>query len=167
MSCGTVLKHDALPKLVHEQHSHTTRRHREHVQTVHLPSSLRRPRPQARPSVWRQHPGCIGQERSAPVGLGRPPPSVAALHQRPAASPWCPKPTRSFRKRLTACGRQVQSVGNTWWRRGGQPPVILDTPAVPKSRSGCRGIGSRLLEHLGQSVDPEALQPVARCTRCS
>ena len=53
-----------------------------------------------------------------------------------------------------------------WVAKGGQPPVILDTPAVPKSRSGCRGIGSRQLADRGRSIEPRAVRPVARCTRC-
>ena len=88
----------------------------------------------------------------------------SSREQRPAGSPWCLRPTRSFRPRLTACGRRVRSVGNDWWRRGGQPTLILDAPALPKSRCGQRCIGSRLAADLHWKVDPDALLPMARCT---
>ena len=110
------------------------------------------------------HCGCKEHSSSEPLGLERPAALAAALEQRPAGSPWCLRPTRSFRPRLTACGRRVRSVGNEWWRRGGQPTLILDAPALPKSRCGQRCIGSRLAADLHWKVDPDALLPMARCT---
>ena len=92
--------------------------------------------------------------------------SGAALEKRPAASTCIPKPKASLIACLTACGRWVLSLDNASWRRGGQRAFLLHTPALPKSRSGHRCIGDRLLVDLGRSVDTEALQPVVHCTRC-
>ena len=94
------------------------------------------------------------------------PPPLAALEKRPAASTCIPKPKASLSACLTACGRWVPSLDNASWRRGGQRAFLLHTPALPKSRSGHRCIGDRLLVDLGRSVDTEALQPVVHCTRC-
>ena len=66
-----------------------------------------------------------------------------------------------------ACGRRVLSISNAWWRKGGQRALSLHPPALPKSRSGCRCIGSRQLADRGRSVGPRAARPVAPCTRCA
>ena len=86
--------------------------------------------------------------------------------QRPAHAGCSPKPTASLGTRSTACGRQVLSLVNAWWRRGGQRALSLHPPALPNSRSGHRCDGSRLLVDLGRSVDLEALRPLARRNRC-
>ena len=164
ISCDVILRCGTLPKLAHAELSRTAQRHGEHTQSTHRASNARRPRPQSRPSVPRQHCGCKEHSSSEPLGLERPAALAAALEQRPAGSPWCLRPTRSFRPRLTACGRRVRSVGNDWWRRGGQPTLILDAPALPKSRCGQRCIGSRLAADLHWKVEPDALMPMARCT---
>ena len=157
-------KMNAPPGHLRAQLSHTARQHEEHTQSVRQASNQCRPRPQPRPSVSQQHLGCNGHERSGPVGLGRPPLPVAALQRRPAASPCHPGPTASFSMRLTACGRRVRSIGDAWWRRGGKRTWILHPPALPMSRSGRRGIRSRLLEALQRQVDPAAARPVRRCS---
>ena len=166
ISCGAILKRHAPPEWAPARLSHTARRCREHAQSVPRASSFCSSRPQSRPFVSRQHCGCKEHSSSEPLGLERPAALAAALEQRPAGSPWCLRPTRSFRPRLTACGRRVRSVGNDWWRRGGQPTLILDAPALPKSRCGQRCIGSRLAADLHWKVEPDALMPMARCTGC-
>ena len=164
MSGDEDLKHDTPPKLRSMYSSRTPRRRREHTQSAHRASILRRPRPRPRSSVRRHHSGCAEHGSDEPPGLRRPPPSVAALPRHPVASLPIPKPTASLRTCSTACGRRVPSFSNARWRRGGQRTLPPHPPALRKSQSGHRGIASRLLEDLGRPVELDSLLPVARWT---
>ena len=70
---------------------------------------------------------------------------------------------RSFRPRLMACGRRVQSVCNIRWRWGGQRTLPVHPPALSKSRCGHRSTAGRLAADLHQFVDVGAVRPLARC----
>ena len=133
---------------------------------MHQASILRRSRPQPSSSVSQQDTGCVEHGIIEPMGLGRPAAPVAALERHPAASSCCPKPRASISTWPTACGRRVPSLANVWRRSGGQWALPLHSPALPRSRSGHLGIRGRLLAHLARSVEPRAVRPVARCTRC-
>ena len=146
--------------------SRTARQHGERTQSAHRASNLRRSRPRPRSLVSRQHPGCAEHGSSESQGFGRPPGLGAALQARAAASPCHPKPMGSFSTWLTACGRWILSVVNVWCRYGGQRTLPVHSPALPKSRSGRRGVRSRLLEDLAQSIELEAVPPMARYSRC-
>ena len=146
--------------------SWTARQHGKRTQSAHRASNLRRSRPRPRSSVSRQHPGCAEHGSSESQGLKRPPGLGAALQARAAASPCHPKPMGSFSTWLTACGRWVLSLVNVWCRCGGQRTLPVHSPALPKTRSGRRGVRSRLLEDLVQSVESQAVPPMARCSRC-
>jgi hypothetical protein len=106
--------------------------------------------------VSRQHSGCAGRSSIEHLGLGRSPASVAAFGRHPAASPCSPRPTASLSTCSTACDRRIPSIVNAWCSSSHQQAMLLHPPGLPKSRSGCRGIRSRLLADLHWSVDPSA-----------
>ena len=78
------------------QLSRTARLHREHTQSAHQVSNVRRSRPQSRSSVPRQHSGCKGRSGSKPLRLGWPPLPVAALWEAASRS----RPMKSEPHRL-------------------------------------------------------------------